>query len=225
MATIGLDWQIDDHIRDLDELDRIIMVDRLVVDAFTDSNDVTPTLTLNNTEVALTAINNAARSVTDTAVDRIGPINRLKLTYTDNLTIEFYNVDLVIRPLDLGINVLPGGQRTQVTGRAPSPSTEIFYDISPFAISTDARIQNAIVQRLYIDAVTGAETITPVLVFDDGTTSSLAGLTAASRTITEYAIGTTQRLRRLRLDGDFTNSSIIVYDVELDLYVSKSQLS
>jgi len=234
MAFEGIAYPVDDYTRELDELDRIIMFDRFLVDINTGSTAVTPVLIMNGTEVTFTDLNNAARTVEEIAVDRFGPCQEAQLRYDLANDVKIYALDLVIRPLDLGINILVGGKssssgmaagtRVEMRGRASDPTTSIFYDINPFSLPTDARAQNAIIQRLYIDAVTGAQTITPVLVFEDGTTTSLTGLTNASRAITEYSIGTTQRLKRLRLDADFTNSAIIVYDVEIDLYISKSQL-
>lgn len=219
MAFAGIEYAIDDYVRDLDELDRLIMVDLLLTDVNPQGNTVTPVITLGGTEVTLTAITSAARAEDEIVVNRLGPVQRLQYQYADPTTVLWYNTKLVIRPLDLGINIIPGGAPVRLRGRSVDPTTSLVWDIRSFSLPEDARHQNPIVRRLYVDAVTGAQTITPVLVYDDGTTSSLAGLTNATRAVTEYAIMTSTRVKRLRLDGDFTNAAIVVYDVELDMYI------
>ena len=222
MSFDGIQFDIDDFVRELDELDRIIYVDRLVTDIDPQSNSVTPVVNLNGTDVTLSAISSASRTISNLAINRIGPVRYVQYQFAGEDDVRWYNIDLVIRALDLGINLLPTGDRVNQRGYATDVTTSLIFDINPFTLPTDARVQNGLIQRLYVDIVTGAETVTPVLVFDDGTTSSLAGITNATRAITEFSIGTTQRLNRIRLDGDFSNSAIVVYDFELDLYISPS---
>lgn len=224
MAFDGIEWDVIDHTRALDELDRIIMVDRFVADMDAAGATVTPTIRLNNTDITLTAITSTGRAITEQAINRIGPVDRFQMDFAITDAVRWFNIDLDVRALDLGINILPNGNRIGQRGRSIDPTVRLTWDINPFSLPADARATNTLIQRLYVDAVTGAQTITPVLEFHDGTTSSLAGITAATRTVTEFAIGTTQRLRQLRLDGDFTQSAIIVFDVEIDLYIPPSHL-
>lgn len=229
MSFQGLDWDLLTPVRSdyrvMDELDRIIYVDKLTVEMDTGSNDVTPRLNFLNTNDTFTAINTSQREYTQVDIDRLGPVTRFRLEYNEFDEVKLYSPpELFIRPLDLGLNIPNVQGRRLIRGRSVDPTTSLTWRIQPHDLSPDARIQNPLIKYLYVDIVTGAETVTPVLEFKDGTTSSLAGITEASRTTVEYSIGNTQEVSRLRLDGDFTSSDIIVYDVEIDIYISRSQL-
>lgn len=223
MAFQGISFPIDDYTRELDELDRLVYFERLHLDVHTAGATVTPVIVLNNTAVTLSTVNNSARAVVEVAINRLGPASDLQLKFSLSDAVQWYGIDLVIRPLDLGVQVVPSGQFFTLRGRTTNPATSIRFDVPKNVLVQDARLSNLLLKRFWIDAVTGIQTITPTVHYVDGTSAALAGITAASRTITEYMITTTKRVDRISIAGDFTNSAIIVYDIEADMYVPSAR--
>ena len=95
----------------------------------------------------------------------------------------------------------------------------ILFELKPFSVPGDARLECIITKRLYIDIVTGAESVTPVLLFADGTSSTLPAITQATRGVVDIALLESTRVVGVRLDGDFTNPAIVLYDIEMDMYI------
>jgi len=222
MSITGFTYNILEQTRELNELGRLFMIERLLVDADTDSQNVTPTLVFEDSTSALTAVSTSTRDVTELVVNRMGPLHEVRFAGSfSTQNIQIHNLELVIRPVFLGINILPGGQngptRVIAHGYTNDPSTVLFFDINAFQLPADARRAKTIIKRLYIEAETNAQTITPTMVYD-GTSTALAATTFSGRQVIEFSIGRTDRLRRIQLAGDFTNSDIILYDIELDMY-------
>ena len=216
MALDQVTFDIVEQTAELTQLGSLFYLERLHLEVNTRGQTLTPTLTLETTAITLPTVSTTARDLVDVTIDRLGPMSTLTLSPVSGM--QWYLAELVIRPLVLGLRLVARGVRTAYPGRSSSISTTVRWDINPFSLPADARNQQLIVKRIYVEIVTGAETVTPVIEYADGTTETLASITQATRGVVERAVLTAKRLRAFRLDGDFTNSSIVIYDVEMDCY-------
>lgn len=217
MVLANIAFDIVEQTREVTQLGNLFYLERVMVEADTGGQVVTPTLRLEATDITLTTFSSSVRDLIEIDVNRIGPFSRL--SFTPVLGVKWYLIEMAIRPLTLGLKLVKRGLRVTLPGRSSNIASYLRWDINPFSLPEDARHQQFIVKRVYLDLETGAETVTPVLIFDDGTTESLAATVQASRSVVEYAVLTSKRLRALRIDGDFTNSSVILHDVEIDCYL------
>lgn len=217
MALDTLNYDILPYSREFDELGNLFYVERIVVEADTDGTSVTPTISFNDSDVALTAFSTSSRGFSEISVNRLGPVDAISFTPINS--IEWYGVESFIRPIEMGANIVPGGMHTSFPGRTSDASTSISFDINPFSMPESARHINPILRYLYIDIETGAQTVTPTLINDAGTETALTGITTATRAISEFSILATNRIKTVRLDGDFTNSAIILYNIQIDMYI------
>lgn len=191
--------------------------DRLTVEANTRDVVVTPTLRLEALDITLPTFSTSVRDLVDIDINRIGAFSFLTLTPV--VGIQWYMVEMTIRPLLLGVNIVPGGRRTQFPGRSSDIDTFLRWDIKPFSLPADARLECAMVRRVFLDIETGAASVTAVVEFSDGTELSVGPITQATRDTVEIAVTSAKKLAGFRLEGDFTDPDIVVYDVEIDVYV------
>lgn len=217
MALDSFSYDFVEQVREYTQLGNLYYIERITVEANTRGVDVTPVLRLEATDYTLDVVNTTVRDLVEIDVNRIGPISRLN--FSPVLGIQWYQVAVVIRPLLLGIKVVARNLRTTYPGRTSNMASYIRWDVNAFALPNDARNQQIIMRYLFLDLETGAESITPVLYYNDGTTETLRETTQATRGVVEYPILTSKRIKWVQLDGDFTNSDIIIYDVELDAYL------
>lgn len=221
MANIeALQWEVLPFTKQMDEMAQLMMIERLQVEAHTDSLVVTPYIVRQDNTITLSGFSTSDWDNVVVEINRLGPLVGLLLQGSFSTgRIRLTNVDIVVRMLDLGVNIVPLGARTVFPGRTTKPETSLIWDINPFALPEDARFLNPVLRRLWVDIETGTETVTPVLTFNDGTTSTLSGITNASRAVTEFSLITSQRLKQVRLDGDFKSEEIILHDIEVDMYI------
>lgn len=221
MALDQVDFDITQQTKQYQQLANLFYIERINIEANTRGQTVTPTLQLEATSITLPTFSTAARDLVEIDVNRIGPFSALSLNPVSSM--QWYSVGMVVRPIVLGLKVVARDLRIVFPGRSSSIATTIRWDINPFALPADARNAQIIVKRVYLDIVTGAQSVTPVIEYTDGTTESLLAVTQATRGIVEFAVLTGKRIRAFRLDGDFTNSAIVVYDVELDAYLPSAR--
>lgn len=224
MALDTVVYDILPYSREFDQLGNLYYVERLIFEANTVGESVTPSIDFSSgTSESFTTFSSTVRQFNEVSINRLGPIDNISFTPINE--IFWYGVEMFIRPIQLGVQmVYTGGGKdrnfmTSFPGRTSDASTSISFDINPFSFPEDARHINPVLRYLWLDIVTGGQTVTPVLVNDQGTETTLTAITAATRDISEFSILATNRIRTIRLDGDFTNSSIILYDIECDIYV------
>jgi hypothetical protein len=225
MALDTVTYDILPYHRDFDLLGNLYYVERLIFEANTDGEAVTPKIDFSSgTSESFTTFSSTVREFNEVAINRLGPIDNISFTPINE--IYWYGVEMHIRPIQLGVQIVNSGSnalqritRIDYPGRTSDASTSISFDINPFSFPEDARHVNPVLRYLWLDIVTGAQTVTPVLVNDQGTETTLTAITAATRAISEFSILATNRIRTIRLDGDFTHSSVILYDIEADLYL------
>lgn len=217
MALDRIQYDMLDKTNELDLLDNLHYVERLDLEVNTNGITVTPTITLSNVSFALQSVSNTTRGFIEVPVNRIGSIDRL--TITPFARIDWFQVELFLRPVVYKIKNVPTGNVSAFAGRTTSIATNIIFDVEPFTAPEDPRLIDPVIRRLYIDAQTGTQTFQPELTFDDGSTLTLAVVDTVGRSVTEYSIIQPKRLKTLTLNGDFSSDEIIVYSVESDLYV------
>lgn len=224
MALDRIQYDTLDKSNELSLLSNLHYVERLLLEVNTNGVSVTPTLTLGANAFAFSSVSNTTRGFIEIPVNRIGPIDRLELA--PFAKVDWYQVELFLRPVVYKIKNVPTGNVAVFAGRSTLIDSSIIFDVHPFTVPEDPRNFDPVIRRLYIDAETGTESFTPVLTFDDGSTLSLAVVDTVGRAITEYSIIQPKRVKTLTLQGDFTSDQIVLYSVESDLYVpSKRRLA
>ena len=78
---------------------------------------------------------------------------------------------------------------------------------------------NAILRRLFIDANTSGQTLTPTLIYVDGTTQALATFSSVGRQVKEYALALTKRWIAVQIAGSLT-LQVNIYGIEIEAWVS-----
>ncbi len=225
MAWSGIQYDTTPYTLEIDEQDQLYYIERLIVEANTGSNVVTPVLIREDSNITLSTISTATRLMTEIAVNRLGPMLGLQLNATyGSQNIQIHEIALFLRKVELVMNMAPTRSRTMVPGRSVTPTSTILFDIHPFLLPENTHHINPIIRRIYVDAqIAVGQTVTPVLTYDSGTTSVLAALATGTRDITEYSIMTSNRVRRIHLAGDFTNSGNIIFSIESDWYYPSSR--
>ena len=225
MSWSGVQWDITPYTLELDENDHLYYVERLIVEANTNSNTLTPVLVREDANITLSAISTASRLMSEITINRLGPVLALQLNNSSwgSQNIQIHEVALFLRKLELVMNMAPTRNRSMIPGRTTTPTSAILFDINPFLLPENPHHINPVMRRLFIDAVTGAQTVTPHLILDDGTDVTLAGITTATRVVTEYSVMRSDRIKRVQLSGDFTKSSNIIFSVESDWYYPSSR--
>lgn len=221
MALNQFAFDIVQQTKEFQQLGNLFYFERLIAEVNTRGVAVTPTLTLETTDISLSTITTSTRDLVEVTVDRLGPFSAL--TFSPVTDMQWYSVGAIIRPLVLGLRLVGRALRTTYPGRSASVATTIRWDINPFALPADARNQQIIAKRVYLDLVTGSESVTPVIEYADGTSDSLSAVTQATRAVVEFAVLTGKRLKAFRLDGDFSNSDIVIHDVEMDAYMPNAR--
>lgn len=222
MTMTGPQYDLLDSTKELTELGNLFYVERLLVESNTDGASVTPELTFDGgTTVSFSTFSRTTRGFDEITINRLGPLVSVALTNATfaSQAIGFYTIELQIRPVQLGVNLVGIADKVEIPGRSADVSTSIVFDINPFTFPQDARFIEPVPRRLYIDLQTDATGVTPVLVASDGTETTLTTLIQTTRTIADLAILSGKRLKAIRLDGDFSDASNILFDIELDTYV------
>lgn len=217
MALDSFSYDFIEQVREYDQLSNLYYVERITVEANTRGVDVTPILRLEATDYALDVVNTTVRDLVEIDVNRIGPLSRLN--FSPVLGIQWYKVAVVLRPLTLGLKLVARNLRTVFPGRSSRIAAYLQWDVNPFSLPEDARNQHIIVRYVYLDLKTGAQTITPELIFNDGSSQLLRETSQPTRAVVEYPVLTSKRIQQLKLHGDFTNTDNVIYDVEMDCYL------
>ena len=221
MAVDEITFDVALKTRELTEQGQLFYVEYFIIESNTRSQDVTIDIKLEDTVVSLPTYSTTERDFTQVRVDRLGPISQIVFSPVAN--VQWYGTEVFIRPVNLGLNLLVQRARSTMPGRSVDNTSGVRFEVNPFSLPESARFVSPIYRRLYVDIVTGAEVVTPVLEFDDGTTQTLGTITHATRAIAEFALCTTKRVRAVRLDGDFSNASVILYDLEADINVPNAR--
>lgn len=217
MPLDRISYPVVEQVKEFTQRGNLFYIDQLMVEVNTRNQVVTPTLILEDLVVTLDTFSTSRRDHIQIEVNRIGSFSRLELSPAANM--QWFMVEIVIRPVQLGVGLLPSGGRQQFPGQSDQVSEFLLFDLKPFSIPTDARLSCVITKRIYIDIETGNEMVTPVLLFADGTSQTLPAFTRSTRGVEEVNILASERLVAVRLDGDFTNPDIILYDIEVDMYI------
>lgn len=221
MALDRLKYDVYPFTRQLDQLSNLFYIERLALEVDTDDQDVTATFYFEDATVSPTAVSNSARGMLSIDVNRLGPLNSVEITPITG--VDWYGVELFIRPVFLGVNFVELGKRSAMPGRTVDASTSLIFDINPFSYPEDARHVNPIVRRIFVDIETGSNTVTPSLTLDDGTSVGLTAITEATRTIVELNVLQARRVKSVVLSGDFADGEVILYDLEIDVYLPSAR--
>lgn len=222
MALDEIQFDVAFKTRELTQQGNLFYVERLVFEINTRGGTVTPELILEDSSVTLTGVTTSERDFVAVPVNRLGPVSALVLSPVSN--IQWFDVAMYVRPVQLGIRLLNQQSNSSMPGRSVDSTSGVRFEVNPFSLPESARFVSPIYRRLYVDIETGAETVTPVLEFDDGTEQTLApGIVHGTRRIAEFALCTVKRVKAVRLDGDFSSADVILYDLEADINVPNSR--
>lgn len=221
MALDRIIYDVVPFTRELDQLGNLFYVERLVVEVNTNNSTLTPTFNFEVGSVALTGQTNSAQGMLEFTVNRLGPL--LSVELAPAVAIDWFGVELFVRPLNLGVVVVGRGLRVDLPGRTSDATANLIFDINPFAFPEDARHISPVVRRLWLDIQTGTNTVTPTLNFDDGTASTLAGITQVGRAVVELNVLQAKRVKNITLAGNFADGQVVLYDIEADVYLPSTR--
>lgn len=212
-------FEVPRRTADFDMTNRLFVIDRLTIEANTNSTNLIPTLGLVGGNITLATINNSARAITTYNIDRLGNLDSMTLQgdfFTGTAVPTVYRVELHMRELELGINIFGTDNRASFPARSEDPSTEITFEIPPNRREFDDTNTLFILDRLVLDTDSNSSTITPVIDVQAGGTITLSGLSTTSRSLAEVDIDRVGTIHSLRLQDDFTDD-VQLFGVELYL--------
>lgn len=216
MALDRITYDVIPYITDLNLQDQLLYLDRMTLEVNSNDNEITATIELGTQTVVLATTKNIVRGHLELDIGRLGPINSIVLQPIPN--VDWYSVGIAVRPLALGIRIASLESQTSHAGRAPTPGTELCFDINPFSQPELARHIHPTYRRLYLDMV---GTMTPQFVFDNGSTQTLSSITHVTRDIADISLLACERVKTFKLLGDFTAAAQVVYGIELDAYIAR----
>jgi hypothetical protein len=201
----------------LDQVGRLFIIDRLAVEANTDSTTVTPSLIMHGSTITLAGISNAARGFTEFEIDRVGQLEEVRLAgdFTVSGTRpQVYRVEVYLRELQLGVNVTSGQQRLAIGGRAVDPSTGATFEMQPIKQELNQLGSLLWVERVVVEADTDSNDLT--LTYTDGLGNAIALGTVnnATREYTEFSIERPGPVRALNITTDLT-ADIQIFGIEM----------
>lgn len=214
MALDRIKYDITPYTKQLNLLDSLFYVERITADANTNGVSLMACIVFEAFTVNFGSLSNSARGMLEYTVNRLGPV--LELEFTPIAAVDWYDLEMHVRPVDLGVKVTPVGRDTRVPGRTNNAAISLVFDILPSCFPEDARHLKPVARRMYLDM---EGTMTPVLNFDDGSSTTLVALTHGSRQVADLNILTASRIKNVTLLGDFTDEDNILYDFEIDMMV------
>lgn len=212
----GLTWEIQPLKQEFSELGSLYWVERVVVEANTNSNDLALTYTdgLGNS-ITIGTVNNAARGYTEFSVERPGPIRAVVTTTDLTQDIELYGIEMFIRPVALTVSDRTGsaGVNVKHDGKMIDQTSGLTFDVDPFRNELDGDAFVPLIELLILDANTGGNSVTPRIVTEIGTII-LEAFSSTTRETKVYDVHRIGNIQEVQLQGDFA-SGIAIYDLQV----------
>jgi hypothetical protein len=210
--TIPIAFRIEPAHIPLDR-EKIFYVKRLLIDHAPNSQSLTLTPTLDDTDLTATSLTvTSDRVIDEVEIERIAWRIGARITGNTTAPVEVMRAEAVIRELALVINHSNGS--IAVSGRRSADKQTLTFELEEESIPLSTRYYTT-VKHLFIDADTNSEVITPILGMV-GTTHTLGTFVSATRAAEEIPVNRSGRLTQLRLTGDFSQD-IKLYRIELDI--------
>jgi hypothetical protein len=207
-------FDIPPQLRELDELNTVYFIERLIIEADTNGSVITPIIDFENTSLTLSTISSTSRSMQQISVERMGPITALRLQ--DNFTddVQIFGIELVIRPVLLDV-VLLSGERMQIDGYSTNAATSIVFDLEPFNRQFAGTVSLPIIDNMTVEANTAGLTVTSVITCNEGVSFLGPSIQATSRQQLTKQLDRLGRVNTVTLSANFAGASIALYSVEL----------
>lgn len=201
----------------LDQTGRIFIIDRLAIEANTNSTTITPSILFHSSTLALAGISNAARAFTEYEINQIGQLEEVQIA--GDFTVagtrpSVYRVELHMRELQLGVNITSGQTRIPVTGRSVDPSAGATFEMQPTRQEINELGSLFWIERAVVEANTDSNDLT--LTYEDGLGNAIAigTINNAARGYKEFSIERPGPLRAVDITTDLT-PAIEIYGIEL----------
>ena len=202
------------------QTDRLFIIDRLTVEANTGSQAMAVNVTLDNTVVNIGSVNTSVRDTITFDLDRVGPLNEVRLDgpfFGVATEAQVYRVIVHVRELELGLRVGPEqSRRVTVPARSAQPSANVVFEVPPPFRLFDDYAGVVIIQRILYDINTAGVNVTPSLLINGGATTISPGVINNSQRATiEQDIDRLGPLQQIELAADFIANAIALYAVEV----------
>lgn len=201
----------------LDQTGKLFVIDRLAVEADTNSTTVTPSLAMHGDTVTLAGISNAARGFTEFEIDRVGQLEEVRLAgnFTASGTRpQIYRVEAYLRELQLGVNVTSGTQRFQIAGRSVDPSSGASFEMQPIRQELSQLGSLLWVERVVVEADTNGIDLTLTYVDGLGNSVAVGTVNNAARGYTEFSVEAPGPVRSLEITSDLTGD-VQIFGIEM----------
>lgn len=203
-----------------DQTNRLFVLDRLTIETDTASQNMAVQLTVENTTVNLGNVNTATRSVAVFDLDRVGPLNELRLDgpfFSVTNEAQVYRVVMHVRELSLGLRLGPDrGRRVDLPARSTAPTSQVQFEVPPPFRAFDDFTGITLIDRILYDINTGGVSVTPTLRLNGGAASITPGaVSTASRANVEQLIDRMGALQQVELAANFIANEIGLFTVEV----------
>lgn len=212
--------------------DRILFLDRVFIDIDTGGETVTPTVVHRYTDITLANITDANRIAREFSVEKLLLKPSLRLEGTVSQRVTLYEIEMDIRPLELGVTVAGRSERNAVasvrqtyTGRYREGlgNGEIVFEVPGNRKELDMSDRVYVLDRLTLECNTYTTDLQPFIGLVSGEIS-LNAATNNARTIEEYEVDRIGNIDYIRLLGDFFTATVAPTVWRLELHMRELEL-
>lgn len=214
----GATFEMQPIRQELNQQGTLIWVERVVVEADTDSNDLDLTYTdgLGNA-ITIGTVNTSSRTYTEFTLETPTPMRALNITSDLTDDIQIFGIEMHVRPVALTIQDRTGGNAVNVKhdGKMITQTSAVVFDVDPFRNETDGERYIPLIETLSLDIDPGGTEITPKIV-TELETLFLTSVSNDGRATQVWDINRVGNIQSVELTGDFT-SDVALYDVQVQV--------
>jgi len=207
--------------------DEVMIVERVFIDIDPNGETVSANLINRFDTVALTDQSGSGRRTFEDEVQLMVLKPSIRFTGTVGARVTLYDVELEVRNLVLGVNIVGGG-RIEVKGRYREDvgSGILVFEVKPDQSNTaplDLTGSLFVIDRLMVEADTQSTDVTPQIITSSGTIH-LDAISTSTREFNETTIGQIGMIEELRLVGNFLASGTRPQIYRAELYLRELNL-
>lgn len=200
--------------------DQLMIIERVFVDSFTNSTNMTVSLIDRFDTTNLGTVNNTARATEEFVVNELRLKPSIRFSGSSTARVTVFDAEFEYEPLVLGINVFGGG-RTTIQGRYRedlSANGSIVFKIPRELKEFDQTDRLFVVDRLTVEADTGALAMVPVITLKN-TEVTLTTINTSTRIVTTIQLDRVGPINELRFNGVFFNATPRAQVFRVELHV------
>jgi Fe-S cluster biogenesis protein NfuA len=215
--TSLITFDLQEAVSEFNQTSRLYVFDRVAIEANTASGNITPAIGVEGTDMTLTAVNTASRTVTIENIDRIGRLEEFTLSGDFSAAVQLHRVNLLVREAFLELIETESGQRTKIPGYSADLTASIRFEITENLRELNQLNSLIAYQHYVMEVDSGATELAMTLEKPGGTETSVAAAAYSGRQFVDGEINTNGPLRAAVITGDFTAADVKWYGLELSM--------